>query len=178
MRQYIESESDKHNGHLPQHNYPNTFFNAREYFMQALELYVKKYKISPEKFYGAVLLMIKWAFSGIDTEATAWWYIVPKVGKVQELHKLKIVTLLGNSEDTAWSLWERTIMAIESLQTWRIAILDEPTNGLSQNKMERVRTAVLDATKIQVFAASHNEKLIEQASSHLNWKVVELPLKK
>jgi hypothetical protein len=38
--------------------------------------------------------------------------------------------------------------------------------------------AVLDATGTQIFAASHNEKLIDQASNHPNWTVVELPLKK
>jgi hypothetical protein len=58
IKRYIESESDKYNGHFPQNAYPSTFLDARGHVMEALELYIKKYKISPEKFYGAILLMM------------------------------------------------------------------------------------------------------------------------
>jgi energy-coupling factor transporter ATP-binding protein EcfA2 len=184
ITEYVTEEVAKMNdGRAHEWDYSNVFDlpDTPWVFMNSLRLYAKKYKIPLEKLYWGIILMIKGAFSSIETEATSWWYIVPKAKSIASINKAKIIVLLDGENIEKTSLWERTMRAIDMINPMKnneLIILDEPTNGLALEKARSVRSKVLGVTWSQVFAASQNERLIEDALVHPNWQVVELPLKK
>lgn len=157
----------------------NVFFLAEEKFVEWLELYAIEQKVPPEKIFGATMLMMQWIFHRTRFDVTEWWYIVPKAKKMQSVYSASVTTLLDwwLENKKQQSLGERTLEAVNTVLTkWWIAILDEPTNGLSMDKAKTIREELMaiQPWKTQIFAASHSEALVGEAFNNPNWHILQL----
>ncbi len=161
----------------PKYNRDNSawiFENACEQFCTSAEKFAKKYKIKPEVVYGNFVLMIQEAHGLLANDIVLWWHL--KVIWTTAALTRKRIILNESQKDADMSLGEYTKSIFKDIHSRALYLLDEPTNWLDRKSKETTReTMFQEELRGRIFAASHDEILIEQAIQNPDsWYVHDL----
>lgn len=133
-------------------------------FVRGLKTYAKKINVSEEIMFWNILFLSTWIHAGQSQGGSKWGYIKPDVQDEKSLLANDIFVFSDTEDHGELSQWEHTKKRIWELfdlvkatQTWVIAFLDEPTNGLSRKAWAEMLEQLAEPNdKLQIFAASHD----------------------
>lgn len=148
----------------------NSFTAWEEGFLTAIELYSKKHQIELEVMYGTLMMIFRDTFRYLDTSITRFGYFSLQGA---ELAGKSIISWLAEPDEKE-SLGEKAMRLISLIQPQTIAILDEPTNGVALKRASDHLKNIEALKSVQMFASSHDGRMLDFAQNHPDWKIFDL----
>lgn len=177
FEQVLASYKDKVIEENPNWKAPNNVFGIwSESFHEAIELYAQKHTIAPEVIYGTFVLIFEGVYPRLDNDVSRFGYI--KLTGT-ELTKTPIITTFDPKQKKSESMGERSKRLVSSIEPNCIAILDEPTEGISLSaKWEYTEKLRIASETSQILASTHDLWMRALAETHPKWSIYDLDEKK